>query len=70
MAYINVRHKKIQEKCIGDETVLIDMVKSLEGLLDIPEKEKVALQLCSRLYERMSRGNDGDEQWVQVGYDM
>ena len=64
---LHVRHGNMTgEKCIGDETKLIDMAKSLEGSRGIAEREMAALLLRFRVHQRTSRGED-DGQWIQVG---
>mmetsp|Transcript_2605 Transcript_2605/g.5600 ORF Transcript_2605/g.5600 Transcript_2605/m.5600 type:complete len:909 (+) Transcript_2605:94-2820(+) len=66
----HVRHgNKTNDKCIEDESNLIDEAKSLEGSRGIPEREKAALQLRFRLYQRTARGNDAGK-WIRVGDEM
>lgn len=64
----HVRHvDKNGGKCIEDDNVLIQQATSLEGSRGIPQREKAALQLRFRMYQKTERG-DGD--WIQVGDEM
>jgi len=55
---------------IGDETVLMDMAKSLEGARGIPEREEAALRLRFRVLQRTTRDDEENGRWIRIGDDM
>jgi len=66
----HVQHEeKTGEHCLEDETALLETAQGLTGSKGIPQREKAALQLRFRLYQRTARGDDPSD-WVRVGDDM
>lgn len=54
---------KTGERCMADDNEIIDATKALEGSKGIPDREKAALQLRFRIYQKTSRG---EKEWVRV----
>jgi hypothetical protein len=57
-------------KGIEDDGELIEKAKSLEGSRGIPDREAAALKCRFRLYQKTSRGDNDDSEWIRVGNDM
>ncbi|KAL3765629.1 hypothetical protein ACHAWU_002659 [Discostella pseudostelligera] len=66
-AHVRYGNKTKNANCIGDESVLMDEAKKLEGSRGIPEREEAAMNHRFRVFQRTSRN---DDRWVRVGDDM
>jgi len=68
----HVEHaRKTGETSLEEEAALIEATGKMEGSRGIPQREKAALGLRFRIYQRSTRHDDGDEggKWIRIGDD-